>query len=115
MRFPFREWDWKLSDVQGYLMKRGITVPERTDCARCFHQRIGEWWKLWANHLDIWMDAEGDEERMDATYRTPGRDSWPTALKDLRHEFELGKVPKGADQIQFRNTMNAGGCRVCSM
>jgi 3'-phosphoadenosine 5'-phosphosulfate sulfotransferase (PAPS reductase)/FAD synthetase len=115
MRFPFREWGWKLKDVLGYLVERDISVPERTDCARCFHQRIGEWWRLWANHRAIWMDAEADEARYNQTYRTPGRDSWPTALKDLRSEFEAGKIPKNADQIQFRSTMQAGGCRVCAM
>lgn len=116
MRFPFREWGWTLRDVQGYLMKRDVIVPERTDCARCFHQRIGEWWKLWANHPDIWKDAEADEQRFSATYRTPGRDSWPTALKDLRSEFESGKIPKDANQpFLFRSTMTGGQCRVCSM
>ena len=55
------------------------------------------------------------EARYGHTYRTPGRDSWPTALKDLRALFETGFVPKGADQMQFRNTMNSGGCRVCAM
>jgi 3'-phosphoadenosine 5'-phosphosulfate sulfotransferase (PAPS reductase)/FAD synthetase len=116
MRFPFRDWGWGLKEVHGYLAEREIVIPERTDCARCYHQQIGEWWRLWANHRDIWMDAEADEERYGATYRTPGRDSWPTALKDLRAKFEAGFVPKGADQTaMFRGTMTAGGCRVCSM
>ena len=114
-RFPFLEWAWGLSEVLGYLDERGITVPERTDCARCYHQRIGEWWRLWAYNRSIYLDAEADEARYGHTYRTPGRDSWPTALKDLRALFESGFVPKGADQMQFRNTMNGGGCRVCAM
>jgi hypothetical protein len=68
------------------------------------------------NHPKIWADAEADEARYNQTFRTPGRDSWPTALKDLRREFEAGKTPKGANQtMMFRGTMNAGGCRVCAM
>lgn len=114
MRFPFREWSWGLREVRGYLQERDITVPERTDCARCYHQKIGEWWRLWATHREIWMDAEGQEELIGHTFRTPGRDSWPTALKDLRAKFESGFVPKGANQMQFfRTTMNSG-CSVCS-
>lgn len=114
-RFPFREWGWGIREVLGYLSDHGVTVPERTDCARCYHQRIGEWWKLWKNHPEIFADAVADEERYQHTYRTPGRDSWPTALKELRAQFESGLTPKGADQTtMFRGTMTAG-CRVCSM
>jgi 3'-phosphoadenosine 5'-phosphosulfate sulfotransferase (PAPS reductase)/FAD synthetase len=112
MRFPLREWEWGLKDVQGYLKERGVVIPDRTDCARCYHQRIGEWWNLWKNYPEIWTDAEKDEERMGATFRSPGRDTWPVALKDLRAEFESGRLPLVR---QSRNTMNAGGCRVCAM
>lgn len=115
-RFPFREWGWTLGNVLGYLMQRDIVVPERTGCRRCYHQRIGEWWRLWANDRETYLDAEADEERIGGTYRTPGRDSWATGLKELRLEFESGKVPKEANQTQlFRPTMTAGGCRVCAM
>ena len=50
-RFPLREWGWSLGDVQCYLKERGVTVPARTDCARCYAQRLGEWHTLWKNYL----------------------------------------------------------------
>ncbi len=115
-RFPLREWGWGLRQVMNYLEQREIVVPKRTDCARCYHQQIGEWWMLWKYQPEIYADAEADEVRYGHTYRTPGRDSWATSLTDLRHEFESGKVPKGAAQgDMFRATMNSGGCRVCAM
>jgi hypothetical protein len=115
-RFPFREWGWGLREVLGYLMKLDVTPPERTDCARCYHQRVGEWWRLWKYYPHIYADAEADEVRYGHTYRTPDRDSWPTSLKELREAFESGLTPKGADQgLMFRDTMAAGGCRVCAL
>jgi 3'-phosphoadenosine 5'-phosphosulfate sulfotransferase (PAPS reductase)/FAD synthetase len=112
MRFPLREWGWGLKEVQDYLAERGVTIPKRTDCARCYHQRIGEWYDLWTNYPEIWADAERDEARMSATFRSPGRDTWPVALKDLRAEFESGRKPL---ERKKRDTMSAGGCRVCAM
>jgi hypothetical protein len=116
MRFPFREWGWGLGDVLDYLEQNSITVPERTDCDTCFHQQIGEWWRLWANHKDRWAKGEAEEARFGHTYRSPGRDSWPISMKDLRIKFEAGFVPKGANQpALLRSTMAAGGCRVCAL
>jgi hypothetical protein len=35
MRFPLREWGWTRADVLSCLEQRGVSIPERTDCARC--------------------------------------------------------------------------------
>jgi hypothetical protein len=115
MRFPLREWGMDDPAVLATLAERGVVCPDRTDCARCYHQRIGEWWELWANNRDLFLDAVADEEEMGATYRTPGRDSWPTALKDMAVEFEKGRVPQTSLNRMARERMQAGGCRVCSM
>lgn len=88
MRFPLREWGWGEAEVQNYLNTRGVIIPERTDCARCYHQRIGEWWRLWHDHADIFAEAEADEAEIGKTFRTPGRDTWPSALKEMRVEFD---------------------------
>jgi 3'-phosphoadenosine 5'-phosphosulfate sulfotransferase (PAPS reductase)/FAD synthetase len=115
MRFPLREWKMGEADVWGALRDRNITVPRRTDCARCYHQKIGEWWQLWQQHRAIFEDAIADEERHSATYRTPGRDTWPTALKELAAEFESGRIPKSETQPRQLDFFTAGSCRVCSL
>lgn len=40
-RFPLREWGYDDPQVLRELAERGIDVPPRTDCALCYHQRIG--------------------------------------------------------------------------
>lgn len=114
MRFPLREWGWKEQDVWGYLDDHKINIPRRTDCARCYHQRIGEWWTLWKEFPELWADAENDETEMGATYRTPGRDTWPTALVDLRREFESGRLPKTVSLVGDK-LRDVGACRVCTL
>jgi hypothetical protein len=112
-RFPMREWGWTIKDVFKYLDSKGVTVPKRTDCARCFFQRIGEWWDLWHEHLDIYIDAEQQEATTRHTFRSPGKDTWPTSLKDLRIKFELGHIPGGSDvQPSLFSVMK---CRECSL
>jgi 3'-phosphoadenosine 5'-phosphosulfate sulfotransferase (PAPS reductase)/FAD synthetase len=116
MRFPLREWEMDEAAVWGALEERDISIPRRTDCARCYHQRIGEWWMLWHDHRDIFFDAIADEDRLGHTYRTPGRDTWPAALRDLSAEFERGRVPKGkADPRQSNLFRQSGTCRVCTL
>jgi len=114
MRFPLREWGWNEAVVRAYLDQRGIKIPYRTDCARCYHQRIGEWWSLWKNHPDLWADAEADEAEIGATFRTPGRDTWPTALRDLRQAFEGGRIPKSV-KATSSGLRDVGQCRVCTL
>ena len=113
MRFPLREWGWGLSQVWKYLMQRDVSIPARTDCARCFFQTLGEWWNLWQFHREIYLQAEQQEKEIGHTFRSPGRDTWPTALVDLRHRFEQGAVPRGAD-INV-DLFGAAQCRVCSL
>jgi 3'-phosphoadenosine 5'-phosphosulfate sulfotransferase (PAPS reductase)/FAD synthetase len=111
MRMDLREWDWGLAEVLSFLEQRDIVIPERTDCARCFYQTLGEWWVLWREHADIYADAEAQEASVGHTWRSPGRDSWPAALKDLRAKFEAGLIPPRTSRQHdlFRNTQ----CRVC--
>lgn len=115
MRFPLREWGMGENEVQAGLAERGIKCPDRTDCARCYHQRLGEWWELWWGHRDIFDDAVNDEQTTGNTYRTPGRDSWPTALVDLRTRFEAGDIPDKSLDRMMRERQLVGSCRVCRL
>lgn len=113
-RYPLQEWNMDLESVWGYLKKNDIQIPERTDCAWCYHQRIGEWWNLWKNHPDIFDNGIQVEDTIGHTFRSPGRDSWPVSMKGLREAFENGRRPKKAGQkdlFDHRETM----CRACSM
>lgn len=114
MRFDLRDWGWGLQDVWNYLDSRGVKIPRRTDCARCYHQRIGEWWTLWHDFPELYADAEADEAELGATYRTPGRDTWPTALVDLRKAFESGRLPKTVAMVG-NSLRDIGACRVCTL
>lgn len=112
-RHPMREWGWGIEDVWNYLLGMGVTIPARTDCAWCFFQRLGEWWDLWKNHLDLYLAGERWEAETGHTFRTPGRDTWPVALKDLRATFEAGHVPPGS--TVNRDLFGEMQCRVCRM
>lgn len=94
-RHPLKEWGWGVGDVFDYLDRRGITIPERTDCGVCFFQRLPEWYDLWRDHPDAYAQGEAWEEMTGHTFRSPGRDTWPAGLVELRAEFEAGKVPQG--------------------
>ena len=107
VRYPLREWGWTISDVWAYLAERQVTIPRRTDCARCFFQTLHEWYLLWRDHPDIYASAEDDEARTGHTYRSPQRDTWPAALSDLREQFEGGRIPKPRKRGE--------GCRTCSL
>ena len=114
-RYPLRDWGWGLREVMGYLRARDVTVPKRTDCARCFFQRLSEWWDLWDEHSDIFEDAAKMEEDVSAargkpcTLRSDSRDSWPASLRELGKRFENGEVPRGGGRRLFEQTR----CRVC--
>jgi 3'-phosphoadenosine 5'-phosphosulfate sulfotransferase (PAPS reductase)/FAD synthetase len=112
-RFPLREWGWGLRQVREYLAGRGVRIPRRTDCARCFFQTLGEWWMLWKEHPEIYADAEAQEAATGHTFRSPGRDTWPASLRELRAEFERGRAPKNR-QAQ-RDFFGEYQCRVCSL
>lgn len=91
--YPLRRWDWGLREVRGYLANRDVAIPRRTDCRRCFHQQLIEWWEFWRDDRQGWAEAEEDEALTGHTFRSPTRDAWPTALADLRGEFERGRKP----------------------
>lgn len=109
--FPFQEWGWGIDEVWAFLDERGIHIPERTDCARCPYQKLGEWYNLWANHRDIYLSAEADEALFGHTFRSPQRDTWPAGLKDLREMFEAGNIPERSLRMMEKRR---GMCSVCS-
>lgn len=93
-RFPLVEWGWGLGCVLDYLEARGVEIPDRTDCAACFFQTLGEWWRLWREHPERYARAEAWEKQTGHTLRSPSRDTWPAALAELRAEFEGGRKPR---------------------
>lgn len=113
-RYPMREWGWSIDDVWQFLEARGVTVPERTDCARCYHQRLGEWWRLWREYPEIYADAEAQEAKHGHTFRNPQRDTWPAELVKMRERFEAGEIPPRT-KLQIDLFRNIGECRVCTL
>lgn len=108
-RFPLREWGWGIDDVMAYLQSRGITIPRRTDCARCFFQSLEEWRVLDEEHPDIFQEAVDQEAQTGYTFRSPTKDkNWPHRLEDLRAEFRGGRRPR----VRKRE---GDACRVCSL
>lgn len=113
IRHPLREIGWNESHVRAFLEQRDVRIPERTDCAWCFFQTLGEWWVLWRDHLDIYIEAEGIEATLAHTFRSPGRDTWPAALKDLRAEFEKRRIPPRT--VRQHDLFRGMQCRVCRL
>lgn len=118
--FPFRRWGWGLSEVWSFLRAKGVTIPDRTDCARCPYQRLAEWYLLWKNNLSIYLDAENDELRWGHTYRSPKKDKYPAGLAGLREMFESGWIPKvSLKRLENDRELALEGrddmCRKCSM
>lgn len=113
-RFPLREWGLGLHDVLKIVSESPFSVPKRTDCARCYHQRIHEWWDLWHEHPDIYDSAVQDEARTGHTFRSPGRDTWPVSLADLREAFAGGRTPKKRVNLELFPDGDEV-CRVCSL
>lgn len=111
-RFPLREWGWGITEVRGYLEERGVRVPKRTDCARCYGQRLSEWWDLWREHPDLYESAAQQERETGHTFRSPSRDTWPASPDDLRAEFEKGRMPRGT---KHRPEIDLEPCRVCKL
>ena len=126
LRFPLREIGWGEAEVWAYLDKRGVAIPARTDCAVCYHQTLGEWWRLLKLHPDAWKEGETleafvtEERGKPHTFRNASRDTWPAGLRELRERFDSGEVPMNTvRQIDMfageaRRTMT-GACRVCSL
>jgi hypothetical protein len=112
MDFPMRRWGWNESDVYRYLAERGQSIPKRTDCMLCFYQRLIEWWELWKDHPEAYAEGERFEALTGHTFRSPGRDTWPAALRDLRAMFEAGHIPRDTRGNDLFKTMQ---CRVCRL
>ena len=110
MRFPMREWGWELGNVINYLAEKKIVIPKRTDCKLCFYQRLIEWWELWNEDPKGWAEGEALEEFTGHTFRSPGRDTWPASMKELRARFEAGDKPR-----ETRDAMKEAQCRVCRL
>ena len=110
MRFPMREWGWELVHVINYLAEKKVAIPKRTDCKLCFYQRLIEWWELWKEDPKGWAEGEALEEFTGHTFRSPGRDSWPASMKQLRERFEAGDKPR-----ETREAMKEAQCRVCRL
>lgn len=117
IRFPMREWGWTEADVWNYLDERGIKIPARTDCARCYHQTLGEWWRLWHDNAEIYASAEAEEIMTGHTFRNETRDTWPASLAALRAQFEKGRVPVNTVTTDdfFVGGRRKTHCRVCSL
>ena len=107
IRFPMREWGWKEADVWAYLDQRGVAIPARTDCAWCPYQRLGEWRDLYNKYPVIWAQGVALEKEIGATFRSPGRDTWPADLESLGQEFASGR--------KLREYKRNTTCRVCSL
>lgn len=110
MRFPLREAGMDLAAVRQFLADRGVTIPKRTDCMLCFFQRLIEWYELWRDHPESYQLSEDYEGLTGYTFRSPGRDTWPASLRELRAQFEQGRVPKDT-----RDPISALQCRVCRL
>lgn len=125
VRFPLREAGFNEAMVWQFLDDRRIEIPARTDCAWCYHQTLGEWWRLWKMHPDLWMEGEdlerwvSDLHRGDFTFRNDSRDTWPASMKGLRDEFEKGRVPprtvRQIDAFTGERRTAIGVCRTCSL
>ena len=111
VKFPLREWGWGIGDVFAYLEEKKINIPRRTDCAVCFHQRLGEWWDLWRDYPDLFDEAVELENKYEHTFRSEDRDTWPASLEGLKSRFERGEIPSGLS-INYTLFGNDGPCRV---
>lgn len=108
-RFPLVEWGWGIGDVTTYLKANDVVIPQRTDCALCFFQTLSEWHTLYKEHPDLFQQGIDIEECVWHTFRSPGRDFQPTALRDLRSKFNQGYTPK-PQKMSDRKVM----CAVCA-
>lgn len=107
--FPLVRWGWGLNKVLSYLNERGVIVPKRTDCDWCFFQRLIEWYELWRDHLDRWMEGEAIEKLYGHTFRSDQRDTWPASMEGLRKCFESGRIP-----VETRNRQRKTMCSWCA-
>lgn len=110
-RYPLREAGIDLAGAYAVCDRHGMRPPDRTDCAVCPFQRLGEWYRLWQEQPAAWMEGEAMEARTGHTFRSASRDTWPAALRDLRARFEAGDVPA----ISLSRMQRESACRVCAL
>jgi len=111
VQMPLRAWGWGESKVIAYNDSKGIKIPSRTDCKLCFFQKLAEWYFLWRDDIASWMEGEELEQLTGYTFRSPGRDTWPAAMKELRILFESGKKPDRSIGMMQKKSQ----CRVCRL
>lgn len=111
MDFPMRRWGWGLQDVLNYLKQRDVVIPVRTDCLKCFYQRLIEWYEYWKKYPESWAEGEALEKKTGHTFRSPGRDTWPASMEGLRKRFEDGDIPRDTRP----DALNLAKCRVCRL
>lgn len=117
-RYPLKEWGWGIGEVWDYLKLKGVEIPERTDCAWCFFQRLVEWKRLWKNHPESFDSGIAIEKEMNHTFRSDSRDTWPAGLVELGEEFDSGRPVRGEEKYEQKLASNCDRddlCRVCSM
>lgn len=110
-RYPLREAGMDLDAVLALCDKHNLRPQMRTDCAVCPYQRLAEWYWLWLNNRPEYIRGEAWEEQTGHTFRSPSRDTWPAAMKDMRVRFEAGDVPERS----LKNMARDKACRVCSL
>jgi len=110
-RYPLREYGFSIKDVYDFLEHENIKIPERTDCALCYYQRLIDWYRLWNNYPELYDQGERLEKQIGYTFRSKNKDLRPVSLKNLRIEFEKGWIPN----YRKKRIEGRGGCRVCSM
>jgi hypothetical protein len=111
--YPMRdEWEWTEADVWRFLAAEGIKIPLRTDCEWCFGQRLIEWKRLWRDKPESYAKAVELERQYGATFRSPGRDTWPAKLVQLGEAFASGRKVRGEDSELSEDQQS---CRVCRL
>jgi hypothetical protein len=105
--YPLRTLGWGINEVVNYCKSKGFEPPKRIDCAVCFYQTINEWHSLWQKYPEHYEQGIAWEDLTGYTFRSPGRDTWPASLRELRQSFESGRMPRKA---RTRKEV----CRICS-
>jgi len=119
--FPLRRWGWGINEVVEYLALKRQRIPKRTDCLKCYDQRLYQWRDFHEEYPDRWAIGEAQEDKTGATFRSPSRDSYPAALKDLANEFQRRRTLRGDVKRNQLNLMNEDldeeltACRVCRL
>ena len=72
--------------------------------------------KLFYDEDDYEQRAVEKEDQTGHTFRSPGRDTQPSGLIQLRTKFEQGYIPRGdTDQLTMFDEPEFRKCRVCSL